>query len=330
MNIELTAGFLLYFTAHAGPLSRYPALMDTLLGSHYAEAGQICEAVTAENPGHPAAFYAKACLLYSRYCDFEDTTGRSEFLSLVTSCVHACDSLLNNASSHRERAELSYLRGSALSIHGLTLEKDGNLFRAVQLLMSAGRWFDRAIESDSTFYDAYLGRGAYRYTVATKASFLGWLPFIPDKSSGWSDLWLAVDSSTVSRDFALSSMVWLIMDTDLELADSICAKELERYPNSRIFLWPRLAIEKRREEWQAASKTARQLLNQYLSLPENNGYDVTGLYATLMTCADDLGHPQAAKEYAQKGLEAKRTPYAEKRRNETLRKLQKRLEQNEP
>jgi len=310
-------------------LRHFPALMDTLLGGYYGAAEQICEQIATEYPDHPAAPYARATTLYSKFFDLEDSTGQGEFFVLVDSCLSRCDRQLRLTRTDEDRAVIHFLRGSALSIKGLTYRQHGSVLTTVRLLMSSRSAFSRAIRLDPDFYDAYLGRGAYRYGVAREAPAIGWLPFMPSRKSGLRDMALAVDSSRFSSFPALTALVWFeIEDGHLARADSICRAGLARYPNSRSFLWPALALHKKRGQWDEAFAVASNLLAQYLVVPDDNGYDVTGLYATLSECADSLGKPDQALEFARAALAAARSPHAEERREKTLKQIRKRLDQH--
>lgn len=310
----------------SSPLDFYPQLMDTLMVGDIAAAETICDQIDAEHPGHPAVLYGRACVLYSRATDLEDTAGRAQFFELCDSCVSLCERL--EMTQGEDQATIAYLHGSALSAKALMLHREGATLRALRLLMSARGRFQAAIDADPQFYDAYLGRGAYRYGAATNASLISWLPWIPSAESGWKDMWLAVDSSRFSKYSALSALVWFVIkNRDYALADSICDVGLARFPECRNFLWPRLALRIRQRQWIEAEETAQNLLTQYLNHPDNNGYDVTGLYATLMTCADSLNRPQAAADYARAGLAAFRAPDVKLRRKEKLKLMEKRIEQ---
>jgi tetratricopeptide (TPR) repeat protein len=312
------------FSVAGGPVDLYPALMDTLVGGHFGAADTIAAEIARSFPGHPGSIYAWAALRYAHMLDQEDTVGRAEFLALTDSCVHVCDRLLKG-SSH-PRAELWFLKGSALSSRAMLFFHEGRALPALRSVIAAKGSFDEAIAADSAFYDAYLGRGAYRYGVARYADLVSWLPFIPSLESGWQDLWLAVQKSRFSRFSALTAIVWFVIeDQNYALADSICRAGLERFPNSRNFLWPRLAMAERRGQWAEADTVARQLLEQYLRRPDNNGYETTGLYWRLMLCADSTGRPRDAVEWARAGLSAYRSEYVQQRRTEKIRAFQRRL-----
>ncbi len=298
--------------------------MDTLMGGFYHAADSICERIEVQSPNHPAAFYARATVIYTHIFDFEDTTGLGRFTLLTNRCSKLADQL--KSSRPQERAILCYLRGSALAAQGLMFRHEKKLLRGLRLLLSVRAEFEEAIKLDSKFFDAYLGRGAYRHAVATNASLLSWLPIIPGREEGWKDLWLAVDSSRFSRYPALSAIVWYVIDErDFALADSICQAGLHRFPNSRNFLWPLLSVQVKRKHWAAAESTATALLTQFLTHPDNNGYDAIGLYHRLMICADSLGRPKDAERYAKACLETYRTREVAERRKDKLMDVEKRL-----
>ena len=308
------------------PLDLFPALMDTLMAADYSAARLICQQIEQDFPGHPAATYGKACVIYAHITDFEDTTGRGEFFLLCDSAIGQCKVL--KQADNSDIAPLSFLQGSAYTAKALILHREGSTLSALRLLMKGRGEFQEAIEADPQFYDAYLGRGAYRYGAAMNASLISWLPIIPSAESGWKDMWLAVDSSKFSKWSALSALVWfVIQEGDYALADSICDAGLTRFPGCRCFLWPRISIQMKLHQWARAEATIHELLNSFLAHPDNNGYDAIGLYANLVICADSLNRPNDAVGYAKEGLATYRKPDVNERRKEKLRILEERVAQ---
>lgn len=313
----------------ASPLSAYVALFDTLLGQHYAEAESLCAVLAEDWPGHPAVEYAWASVIYAQLCDYEDTTGTGELEQRVERCLELCGAWERRAPDS-SAAEREFLTGSAYSVSGLTRHRQGKTVEGVVRLMTSRRHFDRAIKLDAGFYDAYVGRGAYRYAAASNLGFLRWLPGVPSKRAGWNDLVTGMQRSAFSRFPAMSAMVWLALDEkNWATADSMVRAGLARFPESRTFLMPKLALEKRTEQWDAARGTATILLNSYRQLENQNGYEVIGLYRSLMECSDMLGDSTAARSYAELGLAVPTTPYARERRTATLQVLSDRLERRQ-
>ncbi len=309
----------------ASPLDSYEVLFDTLLGQHYPAANEVVREISNQFGDHPGVTYAKASVIYAKLTDFEDTLGTAELEYLIEQCLTGCSNWAKR-SRDSAAAEREYLTGAAYSLSGLTRHRQGKVIDGVRRLMASRTHFDRAIDLDPEFYDAYVGRGAYRYTAASNLGVLRWLPFVPSKREGWKDLMLGLERARFSRFMALSSMVWLaLQEKNYTLADSMVRAGLERFPNSRTFLMPKLSLEKRTEKWGAARGTALILLRQYETHELNNGYEVIGLYRTLMECSDMLGDSESAVSYARAGLAAQATPYTLERRSEPLFAMRERL-----
>lgn len=311
------------------PMHSYRALFDTLVGQNFEAGREICDKLSARFPGDPGVEYAYASVIYAYLCDAEDTTGAAELEEHVARCLDACESR-ERSNADGARAQREYFVGAALSISGLTMNRTGEKIRGIRRVMSSRDHFDKCIELDSTFYDAYMGRGAYRYAAAQSMGMFSWLPFVPSKKQGWADLTLAAEQSTFSRYAAMTAMVWILIDEQRYAeANEMIEQGLTRFPTARTFLLPKLSLEKKTGRWAAAFNTARELLAQFLSLPNQNGYEVVGLYRTLMDCSDKLGRSDEAVRFAREGLSVNLTPYARERRDETLRALEERISRAE-
>ncbi len=311
------------------PLTQYEALFDTLLGHYYADAGTMIASMQQQYGNHPGVAYAEASVFYAQITDFEDTSGTTQLELQVEECLTECEAWEERAPDSAA-AEREYLIGAAYSVSGLNRHRQGKVVDGIRRLMTSRKHFDRAIKLDPEFFDAYVGRGAYRYAAAQNLRMFRWLPGVPTKRQGWDDLSIGLEKSKFSRFAALSAMVWLVLqEENYSLADSMVKAGLARYPNSRTFWMPKLALEKKTKNWQAARETALVLLNQFQQIELNNGYEVIGLYRTLMDCSDMLGDSASALTYAHAGLATTATPYALERRKDTLEALRARVERKE-
>ncbi len=311
--------------AVADPLAWLPQLFDTLVAGYYSSADSICRQIEIDNPGHPVYLYARATVIYTGMVDFEDSLGLESFYEFTDSCVKSTAQRIRLGG--RSDWVLHYLCGSANAARGLTLARNGQRLAGLRALMQAKEYFARCIELNPGFGDAYVGRGAYRYAVATNAGMFAGLPFIPSRKAGLEDLWRGVRDSQFSKYQALTALVWFCLDDkDYRLADSICHIGLERFPNARSFLWPLLALRKSQERWTEVEQVARLLLAQYLMLPRNTGYDTINLYLTLTEAADALKRPHDAAKYASEGLNTYATDQTKERRKLQIRQLKSRVD----
>ncbi len=318
------------------PIDTFPALYDTLTGSHYEAALEIQEALERDFPDEPAGLFARAIILYTAMVDFEDTTGEGEFFAYCDKTNLFCDKHIISVEGDR-RVWLEFLQGSIHATRGFYLGRRGDFWSAMKQLTRAKSFFSKVLKKNPAFYDAYLGRGAYRYGIAQHAGVLSNLPFLPSRKAAYADLTLAIDSSRFSRYAAMSALTWfLIEERNYAEAESLIAKGLARFPGARSFLWPLIALQFRSGRYRECIVSSKKLINQYLNSSRNNGYDVVGLYKRMTEAAMKLGDNEAVVRFCSEGLAAFLTDDARQRRSRDLQRLekwqkkaQKKLEQSE-
>jgi tetratricopeptide (TPR) repeat protein len=276
-----------------------------------------------DDPDNPATLFARAIILYTAMIDFEDTTGEAEFFRSCDAVVEVCSEQALSAEED-ERIWLQFLRASSLATRAFYIGRLGRTWPALKLLVRARSIFSRILEEDPTFYDAYLGRGVYRWGVAKHAGMLAGLPFLPTRNQALEDVKLAIDSSQFSRHAAASALVWfLIEDRQYAEAESLIRRELERFPKARSFLWPLIALQYNTGRFRECIASAEELAAQYLASPRNNGYDVVGLYRRMADAATRLGDQEAVLRFCRAGLAASMTSDARERRRRDLEILEK-------
>lgn len=115
----------------------------------------------------------------------------------------------------------------------------GSWLQAISTGINSISLFEDILESDSSFHDAYIAIGTFKYWKSDKTEFLNWLPFIDDeKDLGIKLLSIAVKNSSYNFHLAVNSLIWIYIDRQrygdaIELAE----KALNKYPESRIFRW---------------------------------------------------------------------------------------------
>ncbi|WP_297841430.1 hypothetical protein [Ignavibacterium sp.] len=115
----------------------------------------------------------------------------------------------------------------------------GSWLQAISTGLNSISLFEAILETDSSFHDAYIAIGTFKYWKSAKTEFLNWLPFIDDeKDLGIKFLTIAVKNSSYNYHLAVNSLIWIYIDRErfgdaIELAE----KALIKYPESRIFRW---------------------------------------------------------------------------------------------
>jgi hypothetical protein len=305
------------------PFEHFPALYDTLVGSHYEAAWEIHRTLESEFPEHPATLLSQTVILYTAMIDFEDTTGEAEFFKDSDELMKSCEARRKNA-DEKERAELDFISGSTLAMRAFYAGRRGEMWSAAKWLARSRSLFSRAIQNDPTLYDAYLGRGAYRWGVAKQAGILAGAPFLPSREDALADLKSALQSSKFSRHGAANTLIWFFVEEKkFNEAEVLIKSELERFPGARSLLWPLISLQYQAGRYRECIASSDELIRQYQMSSRNNGYDVVGLYKRMADAAAQLGDDEAVVQYCRAGLATPMSDYARHRRVRDLETLAK-------
>lgn len=97
--------------------------------------------------------------------------------------------------------------------------------------------FEHCLEVDSSFHEALIAIGTYKYWKSSKMEFLNWLPFVKDeREEGIRLLERAVNNSSYNSYLAINSLIWIYIDRkEFRKAIKIAESVLVQYPNSRFF-----------------------------------------------------------------------------------------------
>jgi len=308
----------------ASPYDLFPLLVDTLCRADYAAGDSIAAQIERDYPGHPAAMLARAGVkaFYA-----VDVTGGSEdidVLAMLDSVARKAEEWKSH--SDENQASLSFIRGCALFGRGLILSRQGKVFQGIPQVITARSEFGHAIESEPDFFDAYLGRGAFRYVKVVFLSKFDPFHLVSNEGQARQDVDLAIARAQYTHWLAVDLLAWLAPSRhEYGLADSLCASGLRRFPGSRTFLWPLAWSQLDAHNYESAEKTCLDLLHQYQQIPEDHGFELIWLYDKLMTCADNLGRPEDALSYARAGLAVPYTKFVFGQRKDQLKHLSERV-----
>ncbi|MDP2303614.1 MAG: hypothetical protein Q8N03_14445 [Ignavibacteria bacterium] len=115
----------------------------------------------------------------------------------------------------------------------------GNWLSAFSEGYNAVASFEKCLLIDTSFYDAYIAVGSYKYWRSRKTSFLSWLPFIKDEQDeGIQILSRAIKFSPYNSHLAYNSLIWIYIDRkEFKRAAELAETVLLQHPKSRFFKW---------------------------------------------------------------------------------------------
>jgi hypothetical protein len=142
-----------------------------------------------------------------------------------------------------------------------------NWFSSLSNGFDAVKGFERCLQKDSLFYDAYTAIGNFEYWESRKTEFLNWIPFVKDNSEeGIKYLLKAVNNPGYNNYLAVHSLQWIYIDQKkyndvIKLSKSV----LNKYPGSRFFKWAQARAYEDVDKKEAI-KIYYEILNSYLKL----------------------------------------------------------------
>jgi tetratricopeptide (TPR) repeat protein len=166
----------------------------------------------------------------------------------------------------------------------------GNLISAFADGVFSLRSFQKCLEIDNDFYEAYISLGSYNYWKSAQSKPLLWLPFIPDKrEAGIEYLEKAIESCSYNKYLAAYSLMWIYIDFDeSEKAIELSLKMLNQYKDSRFFMWG-LARAYQNIDNIKAIKIYNQLLKSVETIPDRNQFNDIVLKHKLAMLYEEIG-----------------------------------------
>jgi tetratricopeptide (TPR) repeat protein len=181
--------------------------------------------------------------------------------------------------------------GTATGYSAYSHVERGNWFTGITRGLSSASDFKKAMELDSSFYDAFVGVGTYYYWKSRKTSFLNWA------------LETAATKGSCNRYAAMSALVTIYLDAG-QFRDAIrWAKQgLEKYPENRIFLWGLAAAQEKSEEYESALSTYLILNKSITEARITNPYNEVLCQLNMMKAQIALGQTKELRTHVAKIL----------------------------
>jgi len=278
-----------------------------------------------KNPHHPIGYFYQATTLQSKMMDLETDRWEKEFYRLIDEAVRIGKKRLDEGD---ENPWTYFYLGSSYNYKGLYQVTSGGIVSGFISAQQGLGHLKKALEMDSTIYDAYLLLRNFDYWTARFYKYLQWLPWIRDEGErGVSRVRLAMERGTFSRWASVSSLGWIEYDRkNYEEAASLFQMGLEQYPGSRFFLWGLADTYFRLKKFDRAVTIYKELLSFMKNNPFNNGYNEIVLHFKLVRSYGAQGNYEEALLHCDAILNKKVIPEIEKRieaRREQTKKYRK-------
>ena len=133
----------------------------------------------------------------------------------------------------------------------------------------------KVLKIQPEFYDVYFGIGSYKYWRSRVTRYINWLPLVPDeRETGMNMVQKAIEKGKFTRYAAMNELTWILLDAGRPDEAYTCALVgLEKFPQSRFFLWGAAKSAYALQDFEAAANYFQELLISITSSQPNNFYN---------------------------------------------------------
>lgn len=258
----------------------------------YDKAIAIFDSLSAISAKDPGPYFYHAAALQSRMMDLELYDGSDAFLELIEKVMKLSEEQIN---LRPDQPDGYFYKGSAHGYRAYHHAKQKEYLRGFMDAVTATENLERALAIDSSYYDAYLGIGTYKYWRGRLTNKVDWLPFVEDEGAlGLEMIRKSARNGRYSREAAINALIWIQIDRQEFIeAIALCKQELQRFPGSRFFLWPLAEAYYKSGKFPESIGVFAKLQHSYTTEANNNhyneflcGYKMVRSYAKLGKMAD--------------------------------------------
>jgi len=225
-----------------------------------------------ELPAEPCGYFYLGATVQAEMLDREDFSRLAEFNA-------AMDTTIDLAKSMRKKDPANlrgwFFEGSAYLYRSFMDNKRKKMWGAYRNASKGVNRLEKALALDTTFYDAYLGVGSYKYWKSSKAKALAWLPFVADdREKGVRMVHKAIEKGQFVRLVAGDQLAWMLLDFGrADEALTLAERNHRQFPNSRFFMWTLVEIYLKNQQFEQALQLYKELLTILRKQPFNNHYN---------------------------------------------------------
>jgi len=299
----------------------YREISARVLVCDYTAAERRADRFMSEHPGHPAGPLFKAAVLQYAAADYEDFSREDEFMELVG----------RSASSARERIEsgggswFRYYEAAADGLEGAWKVSSGSFLRGVLTGRSGARGMRRIVDADSTFYDAYLMLGSYRFW---KNLALSKLPLIDlEKRRGIREARLAVERGRLSGPLANTVLIEMLLAFEPAEAVELGERLRASHPDCRLFLWQLGEGYKKLGRFSEAERIFTMIAESMERDGLDDGSGRLRCWWKLAVLAHSLGDRGACRAYCEKVVAFENDPVVARRQERRIRAARRMIDE---
>ncbi|MBN1639548.1 MAG: hypothetical protein JW866_11305 [Ignavibacteriales bacterium] len=289
--------------------------IEQIIKQDYNFAETTFNKLATEYPNLPFGKIYLAAVYVTKQKDYAEVINEDYVEKLLDDALKICDNLLKK---DKNNLWYNYFKALAEGYYSFFKTEVGSYLSAFSRSGTSVDYYEKCLDIDSTFYEAYVGIGAYNYW---KSKYFDWIPFVSNhRLLGIKQLKIGAAKANYSKYFAKNSLMWIYIDRE-NFKSAITAAEnaLQYYPGNRMFLW---GIARAYEDVnkEKAIQYYYTLLESILNIPNHNGYFEIEIKHKIAQQYFQLGKKNEALDLCNEILSVKNL------RKDVKKKLEDRLE----
>jgi len=279
----------------------------------YDNAEKILQQIIDNNPEHPAGYFFMAATIQSKMMDFETNRWDTDFFHYIELTIKKANDKIHKSSDPNIWAQ--FYKGSALSYLAFVEGRRGKYLQAIRHGFSGITSLKKITKIHTNFNDALFAIGSYNYWRSRITRFINWLPIISDqRENGIQMVRQATQKGRFTRYAALNELVWILIDADEpDEAFEYAKKGLQKFPESRFFLWGAAKSASALKNYPTAINYFQKIIESITQTSFNNHYNEYICRFNLIKCYIETNNIAAAKNQLTMLKSLKIAPKVQKR-----------------
>lgn len=283
--------------------SVYERVSRFVLEADYKGAEAFLDSCIASKPDELCCYLFKAAVIHYAATDYEDFSRAEDFHYLLDSVDRLSSARLKTAP---DDVLNRYWRAASESMRGSWKANDGGLLGGIVTARSGARSMEAIVRADSTFFDAYLMTGSYRFW---RGVAIGKMPVVSfdkrDAEAALHDVDIAIQKGTFTGPLSNTVLMEMLLIYDPERAVSRGENLIGDYPGCRLFAWQLGEAYKKLGRFDDAEGVFTRIAESMARDPLDKGVGQLRCFWKLAVCADDTGNKEKCVYYCNKVLSLK-------------------------
>lgn len=220
--------------------------------------------IIENHPDSPQGYHYLSSVYFWYFLSSKSEIDLKTFRKYSDETLDKADKLL---SDDNENAQLLYLIGSNYNYRTIAFTTAGDYLSAVWAAKKSESYLSDCIETDSTFYDAYLGLGLYNFAVANIPSGFKWALNLAgisgEERKGLQFIKITAEHGRFAKTEAQYYLSQIASEAllDYELAESYLKNLTKKYPENLLFSYSKAVVNIKQRNLDEAEKILLKLID---------------------------------------------------------------------